>query len=118
MLMEENKKTEILETTSENEIIENELYVKFNRIYTFDGEEYSGIDLSGLEELTANDMIWAQKQFERKGGASVLIEMNMEYCLFIASRACKKPVEFFAGLKMNEAVRIKNKITGFLFSQD
>ncbi len=116
MLMNENK--EILNITDENEIIENELYVKFNKSYNFEGEEYSGIDLSGLEDLTANDMIWAQKQFERKGGTSVLIETNIEYCLLIASRACKQPIEFFKGLKMREAEIIKNKVTGFLFNQD
>ena len=118
MLMENDKNQEILNTTDGNEIIENELYVKFNKGYNFEGEEYSGIDLSDLEDLTANDMIWAQKQFERKGGTSVLIEMNMEYCLLIASRASKKPIEFFKGLKMREAEIIKNKETGFLFNQE
>lgn len=118
MLMENDKNQEILNTTEENEIIENDLYVKFNKGYNFEGEEYSGIDLSGLDSLTANDMIWAQKQFERKGGTSVLIEMNMEYCLLLASRACKKPIEFFSGLKMREAEMVKNKVTGFLFNQD
>lgn len=115
MLMDKN--IEILETDGQK-IIENEFYVGFKKPYEFEGAEYAGIDLSGLENLSANNMIKAQKIFERSGNVSVLPEMSMEYCCIIAADAAKQPIEFFKGLPMKEGVKVKNRVTSFLFGQD
>lgn len=57
----ETKKTEVAVEVldKDGEVIENEYMVVFNKPYTFEGETYDKIDLSGLDNLTAADMIAA-----------------------------------------------------------
>lgn len=92
--------------------------IPFRRPYRFEGKDYVSIDLSGLENLTAEDMIAADKYFNRSGNFSVMPEMNMEYVMFIASKATDQPVEFFRGLPTREAVKIKNRVTSFFYGED
>ena len=56
----ETKKTEVLAAEvldKDGEVIENEYMVIFNKPYTFEGETYEKIDLSGLDNLTAAESI-------------------------------------------------------------
>ena len=55
----EAKKTEVAVEVldKDGEVIENEYTVVFNKPYTFEGETYDKIDLSGLDNLTAPTMI-------------------------------------------------------------
>lgn len=115
MLMEDmNKKVEVL--TSET-ILNNENIVTFSEAYKFEGKEYFQIDLSGLENLTAADMIRTNKVLERAGSMSIVPEMSLEYACVLASSACGQPIEFFNGLRPRDAIKVKNKVTGFLFGQ-
>ena len=61
--------------------------VKFSKPYKFEGQTYSEIDLSGMDSLTAEDMIAAEKHLMRTGVFSPLPEMTVEYVQFIAARA-------------------------------
>lgn len=116
MLMEDmNKNVEVL--TSET-VLKNDNMVKLSKPYKFEGKEYSEIDLSGLEDLTAADMIKANKILERAGTMSVLPEMSLEYACVLAARASSQPIEFFNGLHPRDAIKVKNKVTGFLFGQE
>ena len=65
----ETKKTEVAVEVldKDGEVIENEYTVVFNKPYTFEGETYDKIDLSGLDNLTAADMIAANKILDRTG---------------------------------------------------
>lgn len=94
---------------------ENELIIELSQPYSFEGEEYKQIDLSELESFTANDMIAAQRIFDRGGAVSVLPEMNLEYACIVAARVTKKPVEFFKGLPAKDAVKVKNRVSAYFF---
>ena len=59
--------------------------VKLSKPYKFEGQTYSEIDLSGLDSLTAEDMIAAEKHLMRTGVFSPLPEMTVEYVQFIAA---------------------------------
>ena len=72
----------------------------------------------GLEDMTAEDMIAAEKLLKRAGMYSPIPEMTVEYVCFIASRVTKLPIELFKGLPPHEAVRLKNKVTGFFYGTD
>ena len=62
-----------------------EAVIKLSRTYDFEGEKIKEIDMSGLEEITANDMIKANKVLNNNGTVTVLPETNLEYTLIIAA---------------------------------
>lgn len=100
------------------EVIEDEMVMVFRKPYEFEGKTYESIDLSGLENLTGKDMIAAQKVLDRTGSFSFIPEMSLQYACILASRATKYPIEFFEGLHPKESMRLKNKVTGFLYGQE
>ena len=97
---------------------ESATLVTFSKPYHFEGQNYKDIDLAGLERLTAEDMIAAEKFLNRSGLISPIPEMTAEYICFIASRASDQPIEFFKGLPPRAAVRLKNKVTSFFYGED
>lgn len=110
---------EVVEVLDGNgEVIENENILKLNKTYKFEGKEYDEIDLSGLENLTASDMIKAQRVLERSGTFSVIPEMTLEYACIIAANATKQPVEFFNGLSPKDAIKVKNRVTSFFYGTE
>lgn len=120
----EDEKKEIIEITEDGDVLdspeENNLLVTFSRPYVFDNESYDSIDLSGLDKLTANDMIAVNKIMERSGGATMNIipEMSLEYACLFAAKATKKPVEFFRQLPPKEAIKLKNRVINFFYGED
>lgn len=115
---EEVGATEIVTLDTNGEVIENENVIKFNKPYNFEGTIYEKVDLSGLDELTASDMIKVNKIMEKSGSISFLPEMTMEYACHIASIATKLPLEFFTHLHPKEAVKVKNRVTSFFYGTD
>jgi len=95
-----------------------ESYVRFSKPYSFEKKSYAGIDLSGMEQLSAKDMIEAEKYLSKKGIISPIPEMTMEYVGFIANRATGQPIEFFTGLPPKDAIKVKNKVSGFFYGED
>lgn len=93
-------------------------FVPFIGSYKFEGKTYTGINLAGLETLTAKDMVDAENWLIKHGIVSALPEMTYEYVSFIASVASGQPIEFFKGLSPKNAIRVKNKVTSFFYGQD
>lgn len=107
------------ETAAEETVDEDaELYVRFRRPFVFEDETYEGVDLSGLEDLSARDMIATQRVMERSGSINVIPEMSLEYACIFVSKATKLPVEFFQSLPPREAVKVKNRVTSFFYGED
>ena len=73
------------------------------------------MDLSGLEDLSARDMIQTQRTMERSGSINVLPEMSLEYACIFASKATDLPPEFFQELPPREAIKVKNRVTNFFY---
>ncbi len=93
--------------------------LKLKKPYKFEGKEYSEIDLSGLEDLTAADMIAVNKYMDRTSrGIQVMPEVSLEYACVLASKATQMPIEFFTGLPPKQAIRVKNRVMGFLFGEE
>lgn len=93
-------------------------YVRFYKPYSFEGSNYAGIDLGGIENLSAKDMIAAEKYLSKNGIISPIPEMTMEYIGFICNRATGQPIEFFKNLPPRDAVKVKNKVTSFFYGED
>ena len=113
----ETETTEV-ETREKQEVEENPYLVQFKKPFSFEGVTYESVDLSGLESLSAADMIAVNKTIERGGTVNVLPEMFLEYACLISARASGKPVEFFQALPPKEALKVKNKVTNFLYGED
>jgi hypothetical protein len=92
----------------------NENVIKFKKTYKFEGEEIKEIDFSSLEELTGADLIEADKVFSTSGQLSPVNELTLAYNLIIASKATKKPIEFFHTLSASDSLKVKNKVMAFL----
>lgn len=107
-----------VEARKKQEAEDNPHLVVFKKPYFFEGESYESVDLSGLESLSAADMIAVNKTIERGGTVNVLPEMSLEYACLISARACGKPVEFFKALPPKEALKVKNRVTNFLYGED
>ena len=69
---------------------EDSLILKLKKPYKFEGKEYTEIDLSGLEDLSAADMIAVNKYMDRTAtGIQVMPEVSLEYACVLASKASK-----------------------------
>ena len=116
MLMEQEK---IVALEKKQKTAEEHTYlIVFKKPFVFEGASYDSVDLSGLEELSAADMIAVNKTIERGGTVNVLPEMSLEYACLISSRASGKPVEFFKALPPKDALKVKNRVTNFLYGED
>lgn len=114
------QETEVTEpaTTAAADPEENKYLIKFRKPLVWEDNTYTEIDLSGLEDMSARDMIQAQRTMERSGSINVLPEMSLEYACIFASKATKMPVEFFQALPPKEAIKVKNKVTNFFYGED
>ena len=65
--------------TEINKPEDNEMKLKLSREYDFEGQKICEIDLSGLDNLTAADMIQANKVLTNNGTVSVLPETTLDY---------------------------------------
>ncbi len=123
MLMENDKNLnkaaeDAVEGKRKQKMEDNPFLVFFKKPFTFEGTSYESVDLSGLESLSAADMIAVNKILERSGTVNVLPEMSLEYACLISARASGKPVEFFNALPPKEALKIKNRVVNFLYGED
>lgn len=107
--------TDIKKTAQTQEADDAESIVQLSKTYDFEGEKVSKLDFSGLEDITANDMIKANKVLSTSGTVSILPENDLHYALIIASSATGYPVEFFKGLRPKDAIRVKNTVTSFFY---
>lgn len=106
------------EFTQEDEKDLESRVVELSKTYHFEEEDIRVVDLSGLDSITADQMITAQKLVTRSGNTTALLETNIEYLLILASFASGRPIEFFKKLNAKDVVKIKNRVTGFFFSED
>ena len=101
-----------------NEVVEQaavqaeESKMKLSKVYDFEGAKVSEIDFSGLENLTANDMIKANKVLNTSGNVTVLPETNLEYTLVIAASATDYPSS------LHREMQSKSKTESQVFSSE
>ena len=108
--------TKEMDLTQEEKTELEKRVVVLSKTYQFEGEEVKTVDLSGLDSITADQMITAQNIVTRSGNVTALLETNIQYLLVLASFASGKPVEFFKQLNAKDTVRVKNRVSGFFFS--
>ena len=95
---------------------ENQYILKLNRPYVFEGKEYAEIDLAGLDKLTVQDAINAQRQLfnEREQAGMVLSETTTAFSRAIAAKATGLPIEFFKLAPRSVSRRIYGMVMGYM----
>ena len=116
MSEEKNMMAEANEETAQT--TQSERVIDLGKPYKFEGQEYTEVDLSGMEDMTAGDLCAVAKLANRELGVTPIPEMTLPYAMYMAARASHKPVEFFKGLPPVEAMKLKNLVTGFLYGGD
>lgn len=97
-----------------------DMILRFAKPYKFGGQEYTEVDLSGLEDVTAGVLESVGKITAKKnpGMNPALQEMSLTFCTYLAQRVAKLPLEFFTGLPAKEAIKLKAMVTNFLYGGD
>ena len=90
--------------------------ITFNKPYTFEGQEYHELDMSGLEKLTIRDAVDIQKKlFNQQEVASMLLsETTTAFTREVAAKATKLPIEFFKLAPRGVSKQIANTVKEFL----
>lgn len=103
--------------------VKNPLVVTLKKPVQFEGDEIAEINLSGLEELTCDDLIGINRDFAKAMGQDytpmdvIVPEYNLAYDIFVAARVSGLPLEFFKRLSARESGALKLKIALFFNSE-
>lgn len=97
---------------------EDDMVIRLKKPVNFEGELYDKIDLNGLHEIKASDMMAVNRRLSRNGNSETNQEFTLEYALNIAQIATRLPIEFFDQLPPYAALAIKGRVMGFLFTQE
>lgn len=91
--------------------------IKFNKPYTFECQSYKEIDLSGLEDLTTDDLMTAERIYLRTGGSALNPETTLMYSVILAHLVSHLPIEFFGKLPAKESSKIKLEVYDFFYRE-
>lgn len=116
--MKEERATETVQTNMGKAEEEDRLVLPLSKEYQFEGKKYTEIDLHGLEDLTAADLISVNRHLSRTGNTDYQQELTLEYACELAAAGSELPVEFFKGLKPKDAIRLKSRVTAFLYGAE
>ena len=103
-----------LELKNEETKTQAEGVVKFSKPYLFEGNTYESVDLSGIEDLTGDDLLEADRAFSASGQFSPIPEMTLAYAFSIAATVTKQPIEFYRALPAKDGLKVKNEVIRFL----
>ena len=90
---EKRMDTALLAENDENTAAEeNALVMKLDKPFTFEGQTYTEVDLSGLEDTTAADLQAVGRFVTKKNPAAnpATVEMTLEYAQFMAARVARR----------------------------
>ena len=88
------------------------IYV-FSKPYVFEDEEVKEIEID-LESLKGSDIAAAKKEFGKDGNFSVIIATEPVFCICLAARVTKRPIEFFNDMNAKDYLAISQEIQNFL----
>lgn len=92
--------------------------IKLKKPFEFEGEKYEEINLDGLEELTAADLIKVQKEYKAAEGTVAVPETEYGYLLRLAALVAQLPLELFLELPAADGFAVKIAVSTFLTGTD
>ena len=91
--------------------------VPFAKPEKFEGQEYKSVDLD-LESLTGRDMSVIKSQWATSGKFSPVPAADLDFCIMVAAKASKKPIEFFETLTARSWMKVAQEVSNFLLQSD
>ena len=113
-----NVENEVVNDEKSGKVIESPYVIKLKDPILFEEKQYDRIDLTGLENIRAVDMIAVNRRLAAVGNTDFIQENSMEYALNLAAVAAELPIEFFGKLKPREAMRVKQCVMSFLYRRE
>lgn len=88
--------------------------------HTWEQREFTEIDLGGLERLTIQDAIDAQRDLfgQQEVASSLLCETTTAFAMEIAAKASGLPIEFFKMLPINVGRQVKRAVQEYMRKAD
>jgi hypothetical protein len=108
--MDEN--TKVIENV---EVISKKRLITFDKPYMFETVTYKEIDLSKLDDLTTDDLMNAERIYNRSGGTAINPETSLLYSVILAHLASDMPIEFFGKLPAKESFKLKREVYNFFY---
>lgn len=106
-------KEEIVAKESENDFV-----IPLRNPIKFEGQQYDKIDLTGLKDIRAKDMININRLMTKAGNVNTVQELTLEYAMYMANIVTGLPVEFFDQIPPYAALAIKRCVVDFIYGQE
>lgn len=92
----------------------NKHLVKLSKAYKFEDEgEIDSIDLSCLEDATAETLMKANRVMVSTGDVMAIPENDIRYALFVAAECTGIPYDFYKKLNLADATKVKREVMVF-----
>lgn len=102
--------------TNATENTNDELVLKLEKPFDFEGEHIETADLRGLRDLNGRQMINMTNYLVRIGSPiSSRPEISVEFALLAAATVMGKPMEIMDKFGARDVIRIKNRVSGFFY---
>ena len=96
---------------------EHPYLVKLSKPYQVSGEDFTQLDLSGLEDLRSEDLFEANRQFATESYITPKPECDPMFCCLLAAMASGKPPELFEKLNIKDTLKVRNCVQDFFQSE-
>ena len=81
--------------------------------YEFEGTKYTEVELN-IDELTGKDVSAAKRVWAKSGNYSPLMASDSDFCIYLAAKSAKLPVEFMENLPAKDYCAIAQEVSNFL----
>lgn len=113
-LQTENKEENQAENTTSDAY--GWLKIKLENPLEFNGLSANEIDLSGLLDMTLDDMNGLYDTYATLGGAGMVMqEATLRFAQLAAASVTGFPIEMLGRLKAKDAIKLKNRIYRFFY---
>lgn len=102
--------------TDEIEDTDEDFIIKLSKKYSFEGKEFTELNLNGLRSLGRNDLTKAEYRMARLGLPLVNKEFDSTFALILARYSTGLPIEFFDILNIKDITAISVLVRSFLLS--
>ncbi len=100
------------------ETVKNEFIIPLKEPILFEERQYDKIDLTGLKDIRAKDMIDIHRLMTKAGNVNTVQELTLEYAMYMANIVTGLPVEFFDQIPPYAALAIKRCVVDFIYGQE
>ena len=92
------------------------MIIALDKPFTFEDKQYTEINLTGLDDMTTEDMCVAHNMYLRNGANPVGVpEFDPVYACIVAHLVTGLPIEFFKALPAKDGRSVKNVVTSYFF---